>query len=163
MRTQISFSKIKTTLNHGGTIGVGRRKTARPLSPKCPIHLELKTRVPIFRKNLKQYKNELQRLSKKFQIKIYGVSFNFNHVHVVIQIPSREHYVQFIRALTSKIALIAGQTKLFENPPFTRLVKWGRDFKNLMNYLMLNDLESDGLSKTKGRILTRIWSADPPI
>lgn len=161
MRTQISFPKIKTTLNHGGTLGIGRRKTARPLSPKCSIHLELKTRTPVFRKNLKHYKNELQRLSKRFHIKIYGVSFNFNHVHAVIQIPSREHYVQFIRALTSKIAAIAGCSKLFDTPPFTRLVKWGRDFRNMMNYLTLNDLETDGLHKTKGRILTQIWSADP--
>ncbi len=112
---------------------------------------------------LKDHKSSFVRLAKKFEIKIYGFSFNFNHLHAVIQIPSREAYRRFIRALAAMMTQISGKTKLFTHVPFTRLATWGRDFRNLMNYLTLNDFEAEGVSKETGRILTKFWNADPPM
>lgn len=51
----------------------------------------------------------------------------------------------------------------FDSRPYTRISSWGRDLKNLIKYLKLNDLEADGIPRKNGRILTAIWTSDPPI
>lgn len=141
----------------------GRRKSARPISTKHSMHLILRTNSAIFNKRLKYYRMALLRLASKFQVRIYETAFNFNHVHLIIQVQSRSSYTSFVRSLTSAIVSISGQTKIFERRPFTRIVTWGRDFKNLLRYLKLNGLESDGIARPVGRKLIRIWSTDPPI
>lgn len=166
MNSQMCFdSKFipKSTKTFGGQALVGRRKSIRPLSSKHPIHLTVKTKTPIFSRRLKGHHAAVVAASKKFHIKIYDLSFNFNHVHIILQIPSRQAYKSFIRFLCSKMVQISGRSKIFDSRPFTRISNWGRDFKNLFNYLKLNDLESDGIPRPTGRLLTTIWSTDPPI
>jgi len=66
-----------------------------------------------------------------------------------------------IRSLTS---LMAGRIRKFKSPlddnqrdlkkifylrPFTRIIEWGRDFKNAFSYLTLNQLEGLGLVNRK--------------
>lgn len=91
-------------------------------------------------------------LAAQFHITIYDLALNWNHIHFLILIKDRQDYVKFIRALTSilsqKIKLKFGKgTEVFELRPFTRILEWGRDFRNTLNYLLTNQLESVGLIK----------------
>lgn len=166
MNSQMCFSSKllpKSIKTFGGKSLNGRRKSARPLSTKHPMHLILKSKTPIFSRRLRLHQKSAAALAKKFHIKIYDLSFNFNHVHLVLQIPSRELYRSFIRSLCSKMVQISDTKRTFEFRPYTRISTWGRDFKNLLKYLKLNELESDGINRKNGRILTAIWDSDPPI
>lgn len=58
-------------------------------------------------------------------------------VHLIIQIPGRKEYVAFIRSLTGLVARKLGKG-LWKLLPFTRIANWGRDFRNLVNYLRKN-------------------------
>ena len=64
---------------------------------------------------------------------------------------------RFIRALNSCLAQAIGKIhklagKLFELRPFTRILSWGRDYRNAIRYLKINQQESRGkFDETKGR------------
>ncbi len=94
----------------------------------------------------------IHKVAAQFHITIYDLALNWNHIHFLILIKDRQDYVKFIRALTSilsqKIKLKLGKgTKVFGLRPFTRILEWGRDFRNTLNYLLTNQLESVGLIK----------------
>ena len=63
-------------------------------------------------------------------------------------IPSREAYNAFIRTLTA--AMVRAISKyfgkslkgIFDLRPYTRILEWGRDYRNVMDYHDLNDLEA---------------------
>ncbi|MEQ1666451.1 MAG: hypothetical protein ABL927_13865, partial [Bdellovibrionales bacterium] len=42
--------------------------------------------------------------------------------------------------------------KFWDQRPFTRIVEWGRDFKNACSYLMQNSLEAIGFLEYKTRV-----------
>ena len=94
----------------------------------------------------------IYKVAAQFHITIYDLALNWNHIHFIIMIKNRQDYVKFIRALTSilsqKIKLKFGKaTEVFGLRPFTRILEWGRDFKNTLSYLLTNQLESVGLIK----------------
>ena len=69
---------------------------------------------------------------------------------MIFMIPSREAYKAFIRTLTAAmvraISKFAGKALkgVFDLRPYTRILEWGRDYKNVLNYHDLNDLEARG-------------------
>lgn len=139
----------------GGELLVGRRKTQRPLSIKRPIHLVLRsTQSKVFIPWNRSLEKLIYKLAQRFNIKIYDLSLNWSHIHSVILIKSRQDYVGFIRALSSilakKIRLAKGfSTPIFTLRPFTRILEWGRDFANTLNYVLINQLESVSLINRK--------------
>ncbi|MGZ6323735.1 MAG: transposase [Bdellovibrionota bacterium] len=88
----------KFVVHHGGELARGRRKSLRPLSKKRPIHFVLKSQRRIYEKR-QVVVAELQRQAEKFQIRIYDFAVASDHLHFVARVPSRTHYVKFIRAL----------------------------------------------------------------
>jgi len=156
-RTQFLFPTFgQTTSEFGGSLLKGKRKAARPISVKLPMHLVLKSDVLIFRKNLKAHREVVQRFAKKFHIKIMQNEFNGNHVHLIIRVLHKANYNAFIRAVTSRMAAIAKLKKAFTLRPYTRFVQWGRDLKNAISYLNINCLEADGLPRVNARLLNRL-------
>ena len=69
---------------------------------------------------------------------------------MIFMIPSREAYKAFIRTLTAAmvraISKYAGKALkgIFDLRPYTRILEWGRDYRNVMEYHDLNDLEARG-------------------
>lgn len=59
---QLSF--VKSMNAFGGSLLAGKRKEARPLSTKHPLHLILKSAIEL----------ALAKVSSKFKVKIYGSS-----------------------------------------------------------------------------------------
>lgn len=155
-----SFRKISSEF--GSRLLQGKRKSARPVSVKVPMHLILKSESLIFRKNLKAHKRAVQRFASKFQIKIMAMAFNGNHVHLVIRVYRRDSYIKFVRAVASSMTSISGLNNAFAFRPYTRFIQWGRDLKRALSYLDINRLEADGIDRKTARLLTKIWENDLP-
>ncbi len=87
------------------------------------------------------------RFARKFGVKIFESSVNANHLHLVISFKHRLLYKKFVAAVTGRIAQILKIKWL--NRPFTRIIEWGRDFKNACLYVIKNQKESWGLISYK--------------
>ena len=150
---QASFGFLKDYKKEfGGSLLQGKRKTARPLSTKQPIHLVLKSThsrpfLPSNRKLEKLFRTQAQ----KYGLKIYDLALNWSHIHALITIPSRQAYHAFIRTLTAAIVKVLSLSwgkslkGLLDLRPFTRILSWGREFTSVRGYLELNQMEARGL------------------
>ena len=139
---QTKFKFAKEKLTHGGAKPTGKRKGARPLCNKRPLHLVMKCSRQIFQ-DRDVIIDTLVPTAHKFKIPIYSFAIGNDHIHFLTKIPSREAYVKFIRALTGKLAKLLGK-KLFASMLFTRIASWGRDFHHLKCYLQQNWDEATG-------------------
>lgn len=153
MQQQNLFQLPKPSKAFGGSLQQrGKRKTARTLNSKLPIHLILRSEGNKLFKNLMWTEFYLEKFSHKFNIKIYRKAVCSNHIHVLIKIPNREQYNKFIRALSGALAK---KLKIkWELLPYTRLLTWGREFKSVQGYVALNILEAFGAIKYQKRNLS---------
>ena len=141
----------------GGELLLRKRKVARPLSTKNPIHLVIRSsQTKVFIPWNRSLEGLIYTLAKKFNIKIYDLSLNWSHIHALMMIKDRRDYVGFIRELTSRMAQkirlkLGGRAEVFTLRPFTRIIEWGRDFNNVLDYVLLNQLESLNLIARKQR------------
>lgn len=91
----------------------------------------------------------IRRQAILFGVRVYDSALNWLHIHLLIRVKNRRDYVKFIRSLTAIIALKAKAysskfERIFNLRPFTRILSWGKDFKNALDYHVLNQLESLG-------------------
>ncbi len=148
-KTRVSFGPVKQTsffkapiIFHGGELAIGKRKSARPLVRKRPIHCVLKSGRNVYKHSA--FIEALIRLQgARFSLCVYSVAVAHDHVHFVAMIPSREHYAGFIRAVCGLLARKLGKG-LWKFIPFTRIVAWGRDFASVLEYLRKNRAEAAG-------------------
>jgi len=161
---QASFGFLKDyKKDFGGSLLQGKRKSARPLSTKQPIHLVLKsTHSRPFHPNSRKLEKIFRAQASRYGIKIYDLALNWSHIHALITIPSRQAYQAFIRTLTAAIvrtiSKLTGQSLkgLFDLRPFTRILSWGREFTSVRGYLELNQMEALGLvSRKKNAFISR--------
>jgi hypothetical protein len=163
MNRQMNFFK-KTENQFGGSLILGKRKTARVLDTRKPIHFVLKSQKSVqLHSNRRLLRQLLFCFAKKFGVKVYSESVQKDHWvqrapsalvyerssfrdpwHFCIQITNRALYRSFIRALTGTIALKLGKG-LWIQRPFSRIVTWGRDFLNVLDYILLNECEVSGI------------------
>lgn len=136
----------------GGSLLTGKRKSARPISTKHPLHLVLKSSGKShFNPTNKQLEKIIHTQAKKYSITIYDYALNWSHIHLLLRVPSRKDYLAFIRTLTALIVAYLSKTLgenlkgLFDLRPFTRVVSWGRDFKRAFDYQTLNQQEALGM------------------
>ena len=157
---QIAVRNYKS--DFGGSLLAGRRKSQRPLSTRNAIHLVIRsTQSGVFAPGNRSLERLLSEQANRFSISIYRFAANWSHIHIVLKIKSREDYTKFIRSLTSVLSQAIrksspGRDCVFELRPFTRILKWGRDFKNAMDYQILNQLEARGLIK---RVKNRAYAS----
>ena len=90
----------------GGSLSViGKRKTARILDRRKPLHFVLKSKKSA---NIYSHRILIRRLfvlyAKKFGVKVYKESVQKDHFHFCVKITNREFYRAFIRALTGVVA-----------------------------------------------------------
>ncbi|MBY0384815.1 transposase [bacterium] len=135
----------KPTMEFGGALIKGRRKTERVLDSRKPIHLVLKSKSSLMLfKQKKNLQTVLKKQAKAFGIKIYSESIQSDHWHLCLKITNRRLYRGFIRSLTGIIARKLGKG-LWLLRPYTRIVEWGKDFWNVLDYLLLNHCEVNGI------------------
>ncbi len=162
-----SFKSLTTALKHGGGTNVGRRKLARPVDPKRPIHLVLTSSKArgdwalTNTENRRHIREALHQGRKRFGVKVYSQGTQGNHLHLLIKSPSRRDFQSFLRYLAGRLAMkITGACKgrrlkrsfqdsntessargFWDALAFTRLVAWGRDFLSVKDYVELNEQE----------------------
>ena len=175
---QMSFSntaafKDATRSEHGGAVRQGQRKLKRPFDPKNTVHLILKSsrakgdwsfsRV----KNGRQIKHWVYQLAQKNRVKVYRLTNSGNHLHLLVKAETKKDFQNYLRALTGIISrLVTGAKKgnpigkFWDALAYTRVVKWGRDFKNVTYYLIRNELEELGILAYSDRLVRK--SRPPP-
>lgn len=151
-RGQTSFiSSIKC---HGDVRG--KRKTARPIATKRPMHVILKSSKTVGKFSMFRKAKEIEKIvsgkAKKNFVQVRQYSNNGNHLHLLVQAKDRELFKNFLMAVSGRIAqLMTGSTKgrpqrqkFWDHIPFTRIVEWGKDLQNVTNYVVQNFLEGIG-------------------
>ncbi len=121
-KKQYQLFTEKSQLSHGGSLALGKRKTARPLSFKCTIHLVLKTSC---HSQILRHRSSVEvivnRFSKRFGIRVYQLAVHTDHVHIHVKLNNRILYCRWIRAITSQLACQIKGVK-WSLRPFTRVV-----------------------------------------
>jgi len=154
---QYAFKNLALRKIHGGEIRKGKRKEARPIATKRPMHLTLRSSQVKGKRSLQTKKREIENLvavfSKQFHVGIYSQSNNGNHLHLIVQPQTRGGFKRFLMALSGRIAQLMTKAnkgkplagKFWDFIPFTRIVEWGNDFVNAWRYVKQNQLEAAGL------------------
>lgn len=148
---QLSFL-APHSLEFGGSLILNKRKSQRVLAFKKPIHLILKgdtKKSGSLLKHRKTIKEQIEKWANKFSIEIYNFAVEFNHIHFSAKLSSRDNYNKFIKALTGRLAQLIKFKFLFR--PYTKIVNWGRHFKNLLSYVIQNREEATGQRPRKPR------------
>lgn len=160
MRQQTLFSIPKQEREFGGSLlKEGRRKVTRPLNFSEPIHLVLRANVTHAESLLKiqgYVEFYLQKFSLSFGVRIYRKATVGNHVHLLIKVCDRKNYTGFVRAFCG--AMAKSQKVKWDCRPYSRTVKWGRDFENVKKYVQQNEFEAFRLVKYRPRTAASIRS-----
>lgn len=162
---QLSFLpslKVHTNLDHGGDIRQGKRKVQRPFDPKRPLHVVLRASRArgewsmLRPQHEGRIQREIEKLSKRYGVKVYRSVNVGNHLHLLIQARKRKDFQSFLRVLTGAIAfLITGTRKglpvgrFWDKLAYSRIVSWGREFETLAKYFVKNLFESKGFWNRK--------------
>jgi REP element-mobilizing transposase RayT len=162
------FNSRTLNASHGGDLAPGKRKTARPIDPKQALHVVLRSSIARGDQSMLRSKycqpihDFAHELAERWGVRIYRFANVGNHIHLLLKVPSRAVWRRFIRELAGGIAVIvtgarkgAGLKKnergrgFWDELVFTRIVKFGRDFFGVKNYLAKNLFEAAGLPVKK--------------
>lgn len=176
---QLSFLPRQTT-GHGGSLRLGRRKTARPIDPKQAIHIVLRSSRArgewsmLHRKHQNHVDSAVKKIAHRHTIKIYRYANVGNHLHLLVKTPTLRAFRGFLRDLAGTIAQVvtgAQKTnpigKFWDHLAYTKIVTWGREFRNLELYFIKNLFEAAGLFTRKAkaaglRVISLSGWGDPP-
>jgi len=147
-------------LSHGGDIRSGRRKLARPIDVKRPMHVVLRsTRARGSWSMLKRgNKAEIHRIvdetAERFGVRIHRFSNVGNHLHLLISTKTRRGFQSFLRVVTGAVAFVVTGArkgnpvgKFWDQLAFSRVLSWGREFRIAVVYLVKNELEGLGIPR----------------
>jgi REP element-mobilizing transposase RayT len=178
---QLSFLP-QISLEHGGQLRPGKRKVARPIDPKRPLHLVLRAsrargQWSMLRpQNEARVKRAIDSASRKHQVRVYRYVNVGNHLHLLVLAKTKPSFRAFIREITGVIAaLVTGSKKTRPNEgkfwdflPYTKIVTWGRELKNLERYFIKNLFEAAGALTQRAKaaglrvISISAWVVGPP-
>jgi len=142
----------------GGTGLKGNAREQRPISTKRPIHLVMKSTLArgdksfLSKTRARRIEDLVHRQGRLCGVKVYRFANSGNHLHLVIKPASKRAFQTYIRAISGLIARItlgaekgkARGLKFWDARPFTRIIEWGRDYRNVCNYVLQNTLEAIG-------------------
>lgn len=158
MKHQPSFKFARYSLAHGDEKSKGKRKVMRPLDPKKPLHLILKSAraqgawsflQPRFKAEISSI---LYSQAHRWGLEIMSFANVGNHLHLLVKFPSRKAFQAFLKVVTGRIAMRITKARkgysvgrFWDRIAFTRVVQWGRDLRSISNYLVKNFVEPLGL------------------
>jgi putative transposase len=158
-------------IEHGGELSKNKRKSRRPLNPKKASHVTLRSEFARgerqLLRNSKLIDNILRRSALRFQIRIHQKAICSNHIHLLVKGKRRIDLQNFFRVVAGHIAqeLLKkyplndyelakrgnAQRRFWGLLIYSRIVNWGRDFRNVANYVIQNIKEALGLTPYKER------------
>jgi REP element-mobilizing transposase RayT len=154
---QFSFPFGSARTEQGGSLSSGKRKTARPLTTKRPLHIVMKSSKAYGKFSFLNSRNSpkmikiIKQTAAKFHIQLYRLANSGNHLHLLIQGHQHKDIQNFLRTAAAFISRkVTGATKgkpfgkFWDLLAYSRVVEWGRAFQNAMAYLEQNTLEALG-------------------
>jgi REP element-mobilizing transposase RayT len=158
------FSSKTASISHGGEHTLGKRKTMRPIDPKQALHVVLRSSQARGEHSMLRPRHSgkihdfAHALARRWGVRLYRYANVGNHIHLLIQVPSRAVWQRFSRELAGGIAIIVTGAKkgaalapnstgrgFWDHLAFTRIVKFGRDFEGVGRYLIKNLFEAAGV------------------
>jgi hypothetical protein len=162
---QHSAFALYSRTEHGGDLRKGRRKLWRPYDPRRPIHLVLKSSRAVGAwsflddRNRRRVRHLIERFAAKNGVRVFRFANAGNHLHLVVQAKQPEQFKSFLRTISGLIArAVTGARKshamgkFWDRLAWTRIVSWGNDLKRLLDYVLMNEMEGEGVWR-------REWSA----
>jgi len=152
----------KPRREHGGSLTHGKRRAYRPMNPRLSLHVTLKSHKAIGKWSLFNHRKLIESVLRKsqrlFHVKVYNYAIHGNHIHISIKGYSRESIQNFFRVFAGHSAQqilelcplpeIKGgapqkgckknQRKFWSYLLYSRVVSWGRDFRNVQAYIGKN-------------------------
>lgn len=155
-KSRIVFAPNPT--RHGGGSRAGKRKTARPIVTRTPMHLVMRSTRARGAWSFLRHRKSLVAITRecaaRYGIKVLGYENVGNHLHLLVQARDRVGMQVFLKVLPQRIMFLVtgarkGQPrgKFFDEIVFSRVVQWGPDFWGMLRYLGKNRVESFGLPK----------------
>jgi len=161
---QLGFEKHKAfrdhtkRFEHGSDIRKGKRKLSRPFDSSKSIHLVLRSSKARGEWSLLKRKNEnkiaklVYSFAHKNHVTIHKYANSGNHLHLLLKARSKKSFQAFLITISGLIARhVTGarkgrsQGKFWDGLAYTKLISWGRHFKNTINYVWQNALEGWGV------------------
>lgn len=107
----------------------------------------------------------VQKTAKRWGVRLYRYANVGNHLHLLVQVPTREAWKRFSKELSGGVAqIVTGaqkgaaltRNKANDNPEsakrgfwdhliYTRIVRFGRDFNGMCRYIIKNLFEAAGV------------------
>jgi len=151
-------SEFHPRVAHGGETAFGRRKLARPFSPKLGVHVVLRAESARGKWSMlaKKHKGlvylEIDRTAHESGLRLYRYANVGNHLHVLVKARAKRDLQRFLRVLAGRIAMrVTGARKgkplrarFWTRLAYTRLVTWGRPFELAKAYVEKNFAEAHG-------------------
>ncbi|MCM2279322.1 MAG: hypothetical protein NDJ89_14700 [Oligoflexia bacterium] len=165
------LSRKTGALAHGGDHTRGKRKSRRPFDPKQALHVVLRSSGARGELSMLHPRHRdpilalLNRLKQRWGVAVYRYANVGNHLHLLIRAKSRANWQGFIRELSGGIAMIVTGAKkgnalpraqglelpetarraFWDGLVYTRIVRFGRDFRMIAEYVCKNLWEGCGI------------------
>ena len=144
--------------HHGGDLRPGKRKTLRPIATDRPLLLTFKSEKAKGKWSLLRREREVRErvnaAAERFNVKIRRYANVGNHMHLVIQAKRRWQVQAFLRVLPQLVMfLVTGARKgnpvgrFWTRLVWSRIVEWGRDWRNVCRYIEKNLWEAAGVPR----------------
>ena len=159
MRQMVLHPSLSRVGAFGGELLLGKRKSARPVATRRPMHTTLRSEHAIGNRsflmphNSRVIRSLMKSLCSRFGIRVYEYSINSNHIHLLTLAKTRQGYKSFLRAFSGAVAMkMTGARKgtglakrFWAARPWSRIVAWGKAFLVARKYVMQNHFESIGV------------------
>jgi len=137
---------------HGGVVGVGRRKLERPVSTRRPMHLVLSSDRAkgawSLRRHDRAVRETLRTVARRFGIRVYDFANVGSHLHLLVRARRRAQFQGFLRSFAGIVARrVTGARRghpagaFFNGLAWSRIVSWGRDYFGVRHYIFRNVIE----------------------
>jgi len=152
-----SFQSLNR-LEHGGDLAPNKRKQIRPLDPKRPLHLVLRSEIArgefsmLSQVRCQHWIKALTyRLAQRYRIKLHRYSNNGNHLQLLLSFKTRVEFQNFLRVLAGHIAQrilkakkgVKAGTRFWSKLADSRVLAPGRKaFQAVYQHVMLKEAEA---------------------
>jgi REP element-mobilizing transposase RayT len=166
----------------GDLLKASNPKRARPISTKEAMHIVLRSsrakgKFSMLEKSrADRIEKLIRKHAKKFGVGIHQYANVGNHIHLLVLPSYRDFFKYFLRTISGLIARIVlgaqrgapKKIKFWDQRPWSRIVKWKKDFNGAKKYVIQNFNEAMGFvtykvrtskttSKTPSRISAKIF------
>jgi REP element-mobilizing transposase RayT len=162
-------------LEHGGDVRLGKRKLARPIDTKRPLHVVLRSSRAkrewsmLHSKFAARIRRKANSLARCHDVRLYRYANVGNHIHMLASVRSRPALQSLLRVFAGATAqIVTGARKgrpsgkFWDRLAYSRIVSWGREFRSVSAYVRQNEDEARGLRSYRPRRRRCVAPSDVP-